>query len=168
MIETADQYKDRLARFVQGKDPILMQRRAPQLLAEIIEGVDDTNLNLRPEPHKWSITEILAHLAEDELTSSWRYRQMLEYQGPELPGFDQDLWALLGDYSSWKAREALEMFRLLREANLRMLTRLTPEQWQRHGIHSERGKITVQDVCRHMAAHDMNHIEQVQRILGRA
>jgi hypothetical protein len=59
------------------------------------------------------------------------------------------------------------MFRLLREANLRMLARLTREQWQRHGVHAERGKLTVQALCRHMAAHDMNHIEQVRTILGR-
>jgi hypothetical protein len=63
---------------------------------------------------------------QDELTSTWRYRQMLEYDSAELAGFDQDLWARLGDYESWKSQEALEMFRLLREANLRMFGRSLP------------------------------------------
>ena len=93
---------------------------------------------------------------------------MLEYDSPELAGFDQDLWARLGDYESWKSQEALEMFRLLREANLRMFGRLTPAQWQRGGVHSERGKISRAGTCRHIAAHDMNQFEQVQRILGRS
>lgn len=57
------------------------------------------------------------------------------------------------------------MFRLLRDANLRMLARLTPEEWQRHGMHAERGRMTVQELARHMAAHDMNHINQVRRLL---
>ena len=92
---------------------------------------------------------------------------MLEYDGPDLPGFDQDMWARLGDYASWNSREALEMFRLLREANLRMFAQLTPGQWTRHGVHAERGRVTVEGLCRHMAAHDMNHIEQVKRILDR-
>jgi hypothetical protein len=45
---------------------------------------------------------------------------------------------------SWACRDALEMFRLLRDANLRMLARLTPEEWQRYGIHAERGQIIVE------------------------
>jgi DinB superfamily len=167
MAETDEQYKARFAAYVEGKDPIAMQREAPRTLAQLIGGVAEPKLKTRPAPGKWSVTEILAHLAEDELTSTWRYRQMLEYDGPHLPGFDQDMWARIGDYASWNSHEALEMFRLLREANLRMFTQLTPEQWRRHGVHAERGQLTVQDLCRHMAAHDMNHIDQVKRILGR-
>jgi hypothetical protein len=57
---------------------------------------------------------------------------------------------------------------LLREANLRMFGRLTPEEWHRCGIHSERGSITVEDLARHMAAHDVNHIIQVRRLVEQA
>jgi hypothetical protein len=71
----------------------------------------------------------------------------------------------LGDYDSWPTRDALDMFRLLREANLRMLDRLTPEEWQRRGIHAERDRITVADLARHMAGHDATHIEQIRRLL---
>jgi hypothetical protein len=166
MVESAEEYKVRLAAYTEGKDPIAMQGQAPRTLAQLIKGVAETKLSLRPAPTKWSVTEILAHMAEDELTSTWRYRQMLEHEGPELSGFNQEMWARLGNYGSWKAHEAMEMFRLLREANLRMFAQLTPEQWQRHGVHPERGKLTVQELCRHMAAHDINHIEQVGRILA--
>ena len=166
-METAEQYRDRLAGYVRNQDPLAVQREAPARLASLIEGLSTQQLSRRPAPDKWSIVEILAHLAEDELSSSWRYRQMIEHNGVKLLGFDQDEWARLGDYASWNINEALEMFRLLREANLRMFAQLTPEQWERYGIHAERGKITVRELCRHMAAHDMNHIDQVRRILGR-
>jgi len=166
MVESAEEYKVRLAAYTEGKDPIAMQGLAPRTLAQLIEGVAEGKLGLRPAPNKWSVTEILAHLAEDKLTSTWRYRQMLEHEGPELLGFDQVMWARLGNYGSWKAHEALEMFRLLREANLRMFAQVTPEQWQRYGVHAERGKLTVQELCGHMAAHDMNHIDQVRSILA--
>ena len=140
-----------------------MQRAAPDAFAGLIEGAP----RRPPEPAagKWSVRAILAHMAEDELVSSWRYRQMIENSGATLLGFDQDEWARLGDYESWNAREALEMFRLLREANLRMLDSLTAEEWQRHGIHAERGRITVEGLARHMAGHDENHIMQVRRLL---
>jgi hypothetical protein len=67
-----------------------VQWDALRTLAQRIDGVVETKLQLNPATGKWSVTEILAHLAEDELTSTWRYRQMLEYDTPELAGFDQD------------------------------------------------------------------------------
>jgi hypothetical protein len=167
MNETPEEYKARFATHVAGKDPVVMQREAPRTLAALIESVPRATLAEHPAPGKWSVTEILAHLAEDELTSTWRYRQMLENDGVALPGFDQDLWATVGDYAAWNPDDALAMFRLLREANLRMLAHLTPAQWQRHGVHSERGRLTVRDLCTHMAAHDINHIEQIKKILAR-
>jgi uncharacterized damage-inducible protein DinB len=164
--ETAEQYKARFATYTEGKDPVAMQREAPQALARLIEGVPEPKLKASPAPGKWSVTEILMHLAEDELTSTWRYRQMLEHNGIQLGGFNQELWAEWSDYASWEPAEALNMFRLLREANLKMFGRLNDDQWERYGIHADRGRITVRELCRHMAAHDINHIEQIRRILN--
>jgi hypothetical protein len=169
--ETPEQCRRRFAGYVEGKDPLAMQKAAPETLARLIEGVPEEQLRRKPAPQKWSVVEILAHLGEDELTTSWRYRQMIENSGVTLMGFDQEEWAKLGDYGSWNVREALEMFRLLREANLRMLARLTPQQWAAEGHHAERGRMTVRDLARHMAAHDINHILQIERLLpddGRA
>jgi hypothetical protein len=156
-----------LSAYTEGKDPLAMQADAPRVLSAMIVGAAEEKLRARPAPEKWSVNEILAHLAEDELTSTWRYRQMIENPGVELAGFDQDLWARLGDYIAWTPAEALEMFRLLRDANLRMLRGLTAEQWECHGTHAERGRMTVRGLARHMAAHDCNHIDQIRRILGR-
>ena len=167
MAETAEQYKARFANYTEGKDPVAMQRETPRALAHLIAGVPTSKMKQPPSPGKWSVTEILMHIAEDELTSTWRYRQMLEYDGPQLPGFNQELWAQWSAYASWEPADALTMFRLLREANLKLFARLTPEQWERHGIHAERGKITLRDLCRHMAPHDINHIEQIRQILAK-
>jgi hypothetical protein len=149
----------------EGPDPVALQSETPYTLARLIEGVPDPQLSRPPAPGKWSVRAILAHMAEDELVSTWRYRQMIEHPGTTLQGFDQDLWARLGDYDSWSTREALEMFRLLREANLRLFSKLEPDEWQRHGIHAERGRITVEDLARHMASHDWNHIRQIEALL---
>jgi DinB superfamily len=139
--KTPEQYRKRLAKYIEGNDALILQREAPRTLARLIEGIPEERLRRRPAPKKWSVVEILAHLAEDELSSSWRYRQMIEHNGEKLLGFDRDEWARLGDYSSWTASDALEMFRLLRQANLRMLSRLSPEEWERTGVHAERGKL---------------------------
>jgi hypothetical protein len=162
----ASDYSSRLLASTDGKDPVAMQREMPALLADLIAGVDTSRLTTPSAPGKWSVGEILAHLAEDELTTTWRYRQMIENPGVALAGFDQDLWASLGNYRSWTPQDGLEMFRLLREANLRLLERLTPEQWECYGNHAERGRISVRTLAQHMAGHDRNHLDQIRRILG--
>ena len=162
-----DAYKARLLSYVEGKDPLAVQRQAGQILTQLAEGVPDSKLRERPAPDKWSVAELLAHFAEGEIAISWRYRQMLERDGVVLSGYDQELWHRLGDYASRKPEESLQLFRLLREANLRLLDKLTEEQWLRHGNHTERGRMTVRDMVRQVAGHDLNHLEQVRRALGR-
>lgn len=164
--ESAEQYRERLASYVEGKAPLSIQRQSPTQLAGLIAGVSAERLAFCPADGKWSIVEILAHLADDEIATYWRYRQMIEQDGVPLSGFDQELWARLGNYQSWGTDEALALFRLLRNANLRMLESLSAEQWKRSGDHAERGRLTVADLARHMAAHDINHLRQIERLLS--
>ena len=165
MADTAE-YLERIRRQASDRDPIAMQRETAQVLDDLISGVPESRITARPQPDKWSVGEILAHLAEDELATAWRYRQMVEHDGIELPGFDQDLWARLGDYGSRPPQESLELFRLLRAANVQFLEQLEPGQWECWGMHAERGRITVRNLAVHMTGHDANHIEQIRRLLA--
>jgi uncharacterized damage-inducible protein DinB len=162
-MESPDQYKARILALVENKDSLTVQRETADQLARLIAGIPPEELRRRPTPGKWSVAEILAHLSETEIGSSWRYRQMIEHDGAALSSYDQDLWETLGEYSSRDAGESLQLFRLLRESNLRMLDRLSPEQWQCHGIHAERGRMSVADLARQVAGHDINHIEQIRK-----
>ena len=165
MPDTAE-YLARVRHYAEGKDPLRLQKETSAVLQQLIAGVPNDQLTRRPAPGKWSVGEILAHLAEDEIATSWRYHQMVEHNGVDLPGFDQDMWARLGNYSSRSPKESLQLFRLLRETNLQFLGQLSEEQWECHGIHAERGRITVRDLAAHMAGHDANHVEQIRTILS--
>ena len=166
MPDTAE-YLARVRNYAEGKDPLALQKETPTILRQLMAGASADQVTRPPAPGKWSVGEILAHLAEDEIATAWRYRQMVEHNGIELPGFDQDLWSRLGDYASRSPEESLELFRLLRQANLQFLGQLSPEQWECYGIHAERGRIKVRDLAAHMAGHDANHVEQIRNILGR-
>ena len=164
-METPLQYKARIQGLVAGKDPVAVQRESVSQLAALIDGVSAEKLGNRPAPDRWSVAEILAHLSEAEITASWRYRQMLEHDGCALPPYGQELWARLGGYAARAPEDSLQLFRLLRQTNLQMFDKLTPEEWQRHGVHTERGEMTVRDLAVQIAGHDINHIAQIQAIL---
>jgi hypothetical protein len=164
-VETPMQYKARILGLMEGKDPVAVQRGTAQQLADLVKGIPAGRLRDQPTPDKWSVAMILAHLAEAEIVSTWRYRQMIEHDGTSLPAYDQDLWQTLGEYSSRDPQESLQLFRLLRQANLRMFDSLTRGEWQRHGIHVERGRMTVKDLAVQVAGHDTNHVAQIRMIL---
>ena len=166
-MENVDEYKARLLLLMEGKDPRTVQHETAGQLAELIAAIPAEKLGQRPAPDKWSVAEILAHLSEAEIASSWRYRQMIEHDGAVLSSYDQDLWKSLGEYSARDAKKSLQLFQLLREANLQMFDRLSPEQWQRYGMHIERGRMSLGDLARLVAGHDINHIEQIRKIVGK-
>ena len=166
MPETPQEYTRRILANVEGHDPLKVQAETPVKLGRLIEGVPASRLGERPAPGKWSVAEILAHLADAELVTSWRIRQILGAPGTPLQAYDQNSWATACHYEKRDPRKSLEQVRMLREANLALLASLEPEQWKHHGMHAERGQESIEHIARKMAGHDLNHTKQIERILG--
>ena len=99
MPETAQQYTQRMLNHSRGKDPVRLQQAAPRKLAALTKGLSKKRLTRRPEPGKWSIAEILAHLADAELVVGFRLRLILASNGTPIQAFDQDAWADTFSYS---------------------------------------------------------------------
>ena len=162
--EAAASYKTRILSFQDGMDFLALLAEAPGRLASLIEGLSDDQLSRPPSPGKWSIREIVAHLADDELVGAYRYRLILSAPGTAIQAFDQDLWASAGRYADRDVRSSLELFRILRQANLELLYSLSPEQWGMAGVHAERGVESIRDMARYFAGHDINHFKQIEAI----
>lgn len=167
MKETAQQYTQRILGYVEGKKPLAVQAETAKKLDHLIKGVPTAKLRKRPASEKWSVNEIIAHLADGEIVGGFRMRFILGSPGSPVVANDQDRWVTSGHYEQRDPRKSLEQFRVLREANLALLQLLKPEQWKHYGIHSERGQESIEHIVRMFAGHDINHLRQVEKILGR-
>ena len=166
MKETPQEYIRRILSYLGGQHPLDVQAQTPKELERLVRGASAALLHKRPAPGKWSIAEILAHLADVEIVVSWRIRAILGAPGTPLQVMDQDAWVTAGHYDKRDPHKSIELFRVLRGANLALFKTLTPEQWKHHGIHSERGVETVEHIVRLYAAHDLNHTKQIEQILA--
>jgi DinB superfamily len=166
MSETPQQYIQRILGHVEGQEPLKVQAATAKKIEKLMKSVPASRLRKRPEPEKWSIAEIVTHLADTEIVGGYRMRTILGAPGTPIAAFDQDAWVLAGHYDKRDARKSLEYFRTMREANLALLKTLTPEQWKHHGIHSERGQETIEHIVRMFAGHDINHTKQIERIVA--
>jgi hypothetical protein len=165
MAETAQEYIQRILGNLGGKNALKTQAETPRQLARLLQGAAVSKLRKRPAPDKWSVGEILAHLAESEIVVSWRVRAILGAPGTSIQSFDQDAWVAAGHYAQRHPLKSMEQFHSLREANLELYNSLDPGQWKHHGMHAERGKETVEHIVRLMAGHDINHAKQIASIL---
>ena len=165
MQETPQQYTQRLLSHIEGKDPLKVQRETPKKLAGLIRGLSRKQLTRKPAPGKWSISEILAHLADVEIVVAWRLRHILGNNGAPIPAYNENVWAETFDYARRDAKESLKFLQVLRARNLAMLKALPKESWKNYGMHQERGKESITHLVRLYAGHDLNHLGQVQYIV---
>ena len=166
MNETPQQYTQRILDHVKRKDAMKVQATTPKKLAKLIRNVSPAKLRKRHAPNQWSVTEILAHLGDAEIVTAWRIRSILGAPGTPIQAYDQDAWVAAGRYSERNPGQCLEVFRAVRDANLMVLKSLKPEQWKHHGMHAERGQETIERILHMMAGHDLNHLQQIERILA--
>jgi hypothetical protein len=169
MQETPQQYTARMLAHTKDhpdmRDALRLQQATPKRLAALVKGKTKQQLARRPAPGKWSVAEILAHLADAEIAISWRLRQILSTDGIALQAFDQDSWAAAFDYAHRDPKLSLAHFRALREANVALLKAAPQKAWENHGMHAERGKETIAHMARMAAGHDQNHLGQIENIL---
>ena len=165
MPETAQQYTQRIVANAQGQDPIKVQSSTNKKLTRLIRDIPAAKLRKRPAPDRWSVAEILAHLADVEVAVGWRLRLILGAPGTAVQAYDQNAWVIAGHYEKRDPRKSIEYHRVAREANLALLKTLTPEQWKHYGQHAERGQESIEHTVRMVAGHDLNHIHQIERIL---
>jgi len=168
MQETPQQYMQRILAYSQGQDPLRTQQATHRKLVSLTKRVSKKQIARRPGPGKWSIAEILAHLADVELVIGYRLRLILAANGTPIQAFDQDTWAETFDYGRRDPKVSLETFRVLRENNLGLLKSVPRHSWENYGMHEERGKETVNHIARMIAGHDLNHIVQVEKIANQS
>jgi hypothetical protein len=166
MPETAEQYIQRILGHVEGQDALKVQRSTAGKLKKVTRRLTPKQLKWRPQPGKWSIAEILAHLADAEIVASWRMRSVIGSNGITIQPFDQDVWASAFQYAKRDAKLSLETFRVLRENNLAMLKTIPRESWDNYGMHLERGKESIAHLTRMFAGHDANHVAQIEGIVA--
>jgi DinB family protein len=148
------------------RDPIEVLGELIPWVDQRIMGIDEPTLR-RPElPGKWSAIEVIQHLADSELVAGFRVRMVLTEEQPALQGYDQDRWASEFHYREAELSRSLDQLRALRTANLHLWSHLSPMQLARIGLHSERGPESAGQLLRLMAAHDLVHRRQLDRILA--
>jgi hypothetical protein len=164
MAEDPAAYVARLTALVTS-DPLEVLAGTPERIDALLTGRTREELRRQPRPGRWSVAEIVAHLADAELVGGYRFRMMLATPGVALQAYDQDRWAEAFDYHAMAPEESLRTFSALRSFNLHLWRSTNALHESAYGQHQERGRETVAGLLRLYAGHDINHLRQIEKIL---
>jgi len=160
----ADAYVAGVLEALGERDPLEVMRETPAKLRAIVSKLPASAITAREAPGKWSIGEVIQHLADSELVGANRFRMVMVHDSPPLLAYDQDLWAERLRYSESNVNDALGEFTTLRCSNVRLFERATDDDFNRIGLHSERGEESLRHLLRLYAGHDIVHLRQIDRI----
>ena len=139
-------------------------RRGPELVASVLTGAAGAEVDFRPGPEEWSVRLIVAHLADSEQVAGFRFRRVLAEDNPTVEWYDEKAWAEKLDYSKRKYSQSLDTFRRIRGENYELLKDLEGEVWQRPGVHSRFGPLTLLSLLKTYADHAEGHARQIRRV----
>ena len=145
---------------------IELYSKAYELLIDSLKEFPKEMWQFKPAPNKWSIHEVLIHIADSEASSFARARKIICESGSSVMAYDENKWANQLNYHSQSIEDSLELFRLLRLTTYRVIKNLPDEIWNNFIIHPDNGKMTLDDWLNVYERHIPIHIRQMQRNLN--
>ncbi len=157
------EYQRELLALLGGRDPVEVMAQTPVVIRRLAASLSAEVLTTRPEPAEWSAAEVLGHIWDAELVVSFRGRSILGQDEPALMGYDQDAWALL---PRPPFPVMVDAFEAVRAANLHLARSIPAADWDRVGVHSERGRLSFRLLLQEIAGHDIAHLRQFEQTLA--
>lgn len=139
---------------------IALYRDGYRAIVEAIHNLTEEEFDVRAGEGRWTIREIIHHLADSEMTAAVRLRLLLTEDRPVIRGYDQDEFARRLHYDR-PHESSLEAFRYARETTAQLLERLSEAEWLREGTHSEVGAFSVEKWLEIYAPHAHRHARQI-------
>jgi len=135
-------------------------------LAAALNEIPKEMWNFKPAPNKWSVHEIIIHMADSEANSFSRARKIICEPSSTIMAYDQDTWAVKTKYSGQNTNDALELFKNLRKMTYNVIKDLPDSTWCNYIIHPENGRMTLDDWLGVYENHVAVHVYQMKRNLN--
>jgi hypothetical protein len=132
-----------------------------RVVTDALKGLKEREFDIRL-PGKWSIREIVHHLADSEMLAAVRLRRLVAEDRPGLRATDVGGYVRRLFYDR-PVQNSLELFRVVRAATVEILDRMTDADWAREGIHTETGRFTAEKWLEVFSQHAETHAEQIKR-----
>jgi len=156
-------YRQEILAALAGDDPVAVLRETLDEVPRLVASASTEQLKRSPAPGEWSPSQVLNHLSDSDLVTGTRIRMIVTQDRPTIVGYDQEAWTQRFGSLDATPQETVERWLMLRRDNLRVYESLRPEDWDRVGVHTERGAESARLTVQLQAGHDRVHLDQFRR-----
>jgi uncharacterized damage-inducible protein DinB len=141
---------------VQGDDAVTALRAQRLETVALFRAFGDVGGDLTYAPGKWSVKQVLGHLADDERIFAYRLLCVARGDSRPLPGFDETAYVNAAGFERLALDELLNDYEAVRNATITLLLGLEPEAWLRRGLVNGY-PATPRGLAFHIAGHELHH-----------
>lgn len=132
---------------------------------KMLSTLDEVRANSRYAEGKWSIKEVLGHVADTERIMGYRALAIARGETQSLPGFDENEYVRNASFDDWKLGDLAEHYALVRRANIVLFRNFPKEAWERRGV-SNGNPVTVNALAWIIAGHERHHVKVLRERYG--
>jgi uncharacterized damage-inducible protein DinB len=138
----------------------------PVVVDRLLRDAEPADYDRRPDPERFTLREVIAHLADWEPIWLERLQKIRTENQPTLPSYDEGQMAIDHDYAHADVGEQQARFREGRARLLQFLQELSPAEWERSGLHTQWGALSIETLAVLVHGHDGYHLRQIAEWLG--
>ncbi|MGG0239658.1 DinB family protein [Bacillus rhizoplanae] len=138
---------------------ILEQQMKETIL--LLTGISDDEGYFRYAPNKWSIKEVIGHIADTERIMGYRLLSIARGETAELPGYNDDMYVLRAAFDKQSMQDLLENLTVVRQSTVHLLKSLDEEAWLQRGV-ANNSEVTVRALANIIAGHELHHCQIIK------
>lgn len=128
----------------------------------LLKDISETQGHFRYAPYKWSLKEVIGHIADTERIMSYRLLCIARGDTTSLPGYDENLYVHRASFDKQSMQDLLENLNVVRQSTLYLLKSLDPGAWLRRGT-TNGSEVTVRALVSIIAGHELHHRQIIKQ-----
>jgi hypothetical protein len=134
----------------------------PEILRRSVSGMSDQQLDATPIPFKWSTRQVVLHISDFDLIYADHMKRVIAESEPKLLDGDGKLFAAHLAYDKRDVDEEIRMIKAVRRHMGRILRSVDADAFERKGIHSKHGPVTLAGLLQRAADHIPHHAQYIE------
>ncbi|MEN8645397.1 DinB family protein [Bacillus cereus group sp. BceL062] len=122
----------------------------------LLKDISDSEGHFRYAPNKWSIKEVIGHIADTERIMVYRLLSIARGETAELPGYNDDMYVLRAAFDKQAMQDLLTNLTVVRQSTVHLLKSLDKDAWLQRGI-ANNSEVTVRALANIIAGHELHH-----------
>ncbi len=149
-------FAEQYVSLITGNDILGTLRIQLNQTATLFSGRSERDADFRYAPEKWTVKEVLGHIADAERIFAYRALRIARGDQTPLAGFEQDDYVREGHFNKRKLADLAAEFADVRLASLALFSSFGADVWSRRGV-ANNSAVTVRALAFIVAGHELHH-----------